>query len=480
MSYGLPNTMHYQSRVESSAARSYRSNIQPQGSVSYGVGDTLLFNIPTRPNLTLAQSESYVKFTVTVPTVAALDYARLDSAGAASLIANIKIMHGSNLLSEINNYNLATKMLLDLQASNDAIQGKYAVAAGCRSDMIFTSPAAAIPVSISYPVSTPNSGFRFLTQELLANGGFAAIAAATSVKQTFCVTLNNLLGTMSPKYFPLFACTSAPISLQITFVNNVTQAMALSAVAALPLITITSCEFVAQFVELSDSAMSLIYSQIPSGEQLQYAFTDIKSQSIIGPSTVIAASANNQSHSIPISAKYSSLKALLVCMRNANRITGVANSFSLSCNKFLLSSYQFRVGPMVLPNKEPNCPAEYLMETLKAVSSLSDIDHAPSIDYSSFNQDYPAPNVDTATTTSPTSSGSFYIGIDMENYGGSDKSQIFSGFNSNNDDIMLNTNFLTNAVTAANNAADTSIRYDIFHFIDSVICFENGQAYVKY
>ena len=72
MSYALPNTMHYQSRVESSASRSYRSNIQPQGATSYGIGDTLLFNIPTRPNLTLAQSESYVKFTVKVPTVAAL------------------------------------------------------------------------------------------------------------------------------------------------------------------------------------------------------------------------------------------------------------------------------------------------------------------------------------------------------------------------------------------------------------------------
>ena len=72
------------------------------------------------------------------------------------------------------------------------------------------------------------------------------------------------------------------------------------------------------------------------------------------------------------------------------------------------------------------------------------------------------------------SSGSFYIGIDLENYINANKDNIFAGWNSNTDDIFAIMNF-NNAI-----AAVVNLRLDAFANFDSCIVFENGTAYVRY
>ena len=63
----LPKNLKYGNKVESAPSRSYRTNIAPQnGTGPYGLGDTIIFNIPTRSNLVLAPAESYLKFNVNV------------------------------------------------------------------------------------------------------------------------------------------------------------------------------------------------------------------------------------------------------------------------------------------------------------------------------------------------------------------------------------------------------------------------------
>ena len=63
----LPKNLKYGSKVESAVARSSRVNIAPQnGTGNYGLGDTIILNIPTRNNLVLVPSESYLKFNVAV------------------------------------------------------------------------------------------------------------------------------------------------------------------------------------------------------------------------------------------------------------------------------------------------------------------------------------------------------------------------------------------------------------------------------
>jgi len=70
-------------------------------------------------------------------------------------------------------------------------------------------------------------------------------------------------------------------------------------------------------------------------------------------------------------------------------------------------------------------------------------------------------------------SGSFYVGLDLENYANSDKSQIFAGWNSSTDDIYY-------IPTFAAQIAATVVRFDSFALFDSLLVFENNTCYVKY
>ena len=96
----LPKNLKYGSRVESAPAKSYRSNIAPQnGTGTYGLGDTIIVNIPTRSNLCLVPSESYLKCNFVATNGATVNNdLRWDSCGAHGIIQRIRIFHGSNIV----------------------------------------------------------------------------------------------------------------------------------------------------------------------------------------------------------------------------------------------------------------------------------------------------------------------------------------------------------------------------------------------
>ena len=160
---------------------------------------------------------------------------------------------------------------------------------------------------------------------------------------------------------------------------------------------------------------------------------------------------------------------------------GVLTYFPYSCNKFKINLYFFRIGAQVLPLKTPDNIAEMFSEAVKAIGSMGDLNHQPSIELSSYSQDNPVANSGDISValgtaiygTSAINSGSFYVGLDLENYSNSDKSSIFSGWNSNTDDIYYIPTF------AAQGASYTT-RFDAFALFDTVLVFENGTAYVKF
>ena len=136
------NKLVYGSNVESSAARSYRSNIQPQnGTGTYNAGDTITINIPTRNNLVLVPEESVLKFTLNyLNGTTGTNIIRLDSCGVHGIIDRIRVWHGSNLLEDITAYGVLAKMMFDLQVTSDATYGKHNILSGTRNDLVITFP----------------------------------------------------------------------------------------------------------------------------------------------------------------------------------------------------------------------------------------------------------------------------------------------------------------------------------------------------
>jgi hypothetical protein len=295
-----------------------------------------------------------------------------------------------------------------------------------------------------------------------------------------------MIGTLcNDKYFPLFACTSAPIRVEIQLVPTLGCCMASDAVVG-STFTLNNVEYVMNTIELGDGAMQTIQSSL-NGGPLQFALGSFRNYTwnATQPNT---AATSSTTFSMPIAAKFSSLKSIIIATRdNTSVASGNVNGFfPHSSNKFQLNQAYFRIGSVVLPPKFPTTSAEYYAELLKAVGSMSDLQFNPAIDYTSYNQDYagihagvlvgPSTAITQTVdfTASGTTSGTFYYGIDLENYCSAAKSEIFAGHNTNTDDIFYMPSFLGDGANAYN------IRFDAYAHFDQVLVFESGTVYVKF
>lgn len=482
----LPKNLRYGSKVESASAKSYRSNIAPMnGTGTYGFNDTIIVNIPTRSNLVLVPTESYLKFNVAFTNGATTNNSlRWDSCGSHGLIQRIRIYHGSNLLQDIDNYGLLAKMLFDLQVPTDASYGKFNILAGTRNDLNIQLPTIASanatdPANATYTLAdqtalaklandlkTSLSGVNRQALQINSGDNFATIASASadSTQVTYCLNLISLLGTLSStNYIPLFACTSAPIRLEIQLVDSAVKCVhALSAVSALK---ITNCEYVANMIELSDQAMGMIQSSL-NGQPLQFVVPDYKNFQY----TFALPATTSTQVNFPIPAKYSSLKSIFVTVRDQG--TGALTYFPLSSVKLGIQNYYFRVGSQLYPAKPPDTLPEMFSEVLKAIGSMSNLDHHPSIEKFSYTLDSSSAGA-TSALQANTSSGSFYLGLDLENYSNAPKDSIFAGYNSNTDDIYA-------VMTFASPNAVTACRFDAFALFDEVIVFDNSTCFTRF
>ena len=489
----LPKNLKYGSKVESALSRSSRVNIAPQnGTGNYVKGDTIIINIPTRNNLVLASTESYLKFDVQFTSGAAANAFRWDSCGAHGLIQRIRVFHGSNLCSDIDNYGLLAKMLFDLQQPADCTYGKQSQLCGTRTDTVLkmpTLPALAdnVVATINAGLTTPlsganisvqqiNSGERFLT----AAGTGALIAnAGNSSKNTYCLNLISLIGSLSSQnYVPLFAMTSAPLRVEIQLVDSTNKCIASLTGADNNTFTISNCEYVANFIELGDPAMSIIYQNLGGGP-LEYVFPDFRNYGYTA--TLIDGVGVTTQVNMPIPAKFSSLKSIIVAVRDKG--LGTATFFPFSSVQAGILDYQFRIGSQILPAQPPSTKTEMFAELIKAYGSIADVNYQPAIDKLSYNlvtSSAYADDVDITANlaqnkTSNVQSGSFYIGLDLENYASAPKETIFAGMNTNTDDIFLVGNFALNT-----GAGNINARFDAFANFDCVLVCENNIAYVKF
>ena len=183
-------------------------------------------------------------------------------------------------------------------------------------------------------------------------------------------------------------CTSAPLRVEITLCSS---ALATACCAVATTMTKTNCEYIAQFIELNDTAMSII-SNSQQGQPIQYVFQDYRNYQYT------AALANAVTTvTMPIPAKFASLKSLFVTCRDNTNIAK-ETFFPYSCNKYSISSYFFRIGSSILPSKVPDNVAEMFAEACKAIASISDLNHHPSIELASYTVKKSTANDDAMNT----------------------------------------------------------------------------------
>jgi hypothetical protein len=219
-----------------------------------------------------------------------------------------------------NNYEdgLLAKLLYDVQVPYDATVGKYNILAGTRSDLTATTNTAGqYAQNAVVSVFNTNSGDVFCSG--LANN-------TDSVSKTYCLNLISLVGTLCPNvYLPLFAMTSAPLRVEITLVDNLNKAMALTTGTGATL-KLSNCEYVGNFIEVSDEAISLIHQSL-GGQPLQFCVPDYRNyqfSSTLNTSTTQV--------SFPVPSKFSSLRSLYFSVRD--KLSGADTFFPFSSVTF--------------------------------------------------------------------------------------------------------------------------------------------------
>jgi len=438
----IPANLKYQSKVESAPARRFLTQIQPQGSTSFGMGETITINIPTRANTALIPSESYLKGTLSLScSTANATAATFESAGVHGFIQRIRVFHGSNLLEDIDNYAQLAKILYDFQASDDAVKGRLAVTSATNPQYNVTSGTIVRGV----------------------NRGATTGVTTTATTVPFAINLISLVGALAgEKYLPLWQMTAAPLRVEIVLKSSVvTSLMSLAGTATAQIFSLSSVNYCGEFLELPDSAISAINSGSSSPMQMVLpsyrSFTNSAAITTAGTSV-----------SFPIPAKYSSLKNLFVATRTS---VGADGLYPNSHCKYGLTSYSFRVGAEVLPSTQPVSVPEFYSEAVKCFGSLADLAFQPSVDLVSYALDVPN-TIASSGDASLLDSGSFVVGMDMEVYSNADKSSIFAGTNTNNSDIFYNANFTP--------AGNVTILQTAFASYDQVLVYENGVCYARY
>lgn len=484
----LPQNALYSRKKESAAGRRYRTEIQAQqGSGLYYGGNTITFNIPTAPNVLMIPTESTFNFTLnaTNSTGNSTAYVRWDSCGAQGVVQRIRVYHGSSLLEDIDNYGMLAKILYDYQVPTDAAFGRHSITGGTRSDALVkpayasgdfpsTYAAADMPAAVNrlQAVRYQNSGASLTGDASVANNG--------TFTKNYAINLISLVGSLSAnKYLPLFAMSSAPLRVEIQLVSTLNACCATDQTSSSGtsgsylLWNLSNCAFVGEFLQLSDQAIGMIMSA--SDSPLQWTCPAFSNYQY----TAALANGSTTQVSIPVAAKFSSLKALVTSARDASKGVNTAAYYPYTTHPFSMNQAYWRIGSQVLPSKPLATNEEFAIETLKVFGSLADQLYQPAVDLETFTMNVPVAATNgqiegTGASNANLGSGSFVIGLDTEIYSASDRDAFFQGINTNNDDIFVVLQFSGAA------GAVSTCRFDTFALHDKVIVCENGAAYAKF
>jgi hypothetical protein len=426
----LPAKLLFNNKINSSYARNFNSTIQPQNTSNYALGQTAIFNIPCMANQVLSGADTLLSMKLRIRNASgAANTAYLNKGGIAAAIQRLRIFSGSQLLCDIDNYGNLISLLTPWQSSAEHVVGKLAALQGCGTE-------------------------RGLTL-------MSAVATASDRDFDFCFPLLSIL-SLTDNYVPLWAMAgNGSLRVELQFVSTFSQFICSNEVVTFQVAgaatTFSDCKLIANFVELSDQAMAIIQNSLegkPVSWVCQSYSNYVYNASLRTTSTQI---------SMPIPAKYNSLKALYITMRGFS--DGADERFSDDCSTWSLSQYTTRIGSRVIPSEPPTTVPQYIAEMERALGSASS-----RISPSSYT-------LRQVTTSTPVTtqgySSCFAVGVETESYSSAPMGSVYQGLNTSTDDIFFQATF-------AGQASNVDVRFDAYASYDQLITIDNGQVIVQY
>jgi hypothetical protein len=431
----LPSKLMYNNKISSAYARNFTSVIDAQNTSEYSVGQTAIINLPTMNNQFLSGADSVLSLKLRLQAPVASAHCNLNKSGIAGAIQRLRIFHGSNLLMDLDNYGALVSLFNSYQLARDDVEGKHSVLAGTDQ----------------------------------GHGRNLGVIATADTDFEFAIPLLSIL-SLTDNYVPMFALTNAPLRLEIQFVSSINQFVSSNVVvtdAPTAGKTFNDVKFIANYVEVSDAGMAIIGESL-GGRPLEWVCSSFANY-------VFNTNLQNSEKqvSMPVPAKFNSLKALYFITRLSANITGQTQTPSDDMPKFNLKEYSIRIGSKVIPSTKPNTTPQFLAEMERALGSVGNRISPHNYTYAMITTN--APLLEAGNPAVNAVSSSFSVGIETESYSSAPMGSVYQGLNTSTDDIFYQPTY--NA-QGENNSYD--VRIDCWASYDQLITIESGQASVQF
>lgn len=406
--YGINSTVFTDllkySKKPQAAAGEIRKSVVPSYNKSQFVGgETMMFTIPTRrPNQVLSGRQSYLKLQLvnTGANAIAVDYT------ADSLIESLELYHGSQLCEQLRGYPALMALVKDFSGNQN--------------------------------VSAMLEGMHETTERT------GATIAASGGTITVCLPLlSGIIGTMSPYFFPSYACSTGDLRLELTLASNVAGVVHDTAASSWE---VRNPEMHLEFVQMNPAAIA----KLP--KEIEYSFESFENVACSIPSGTAG-----EHNLIPFS--LSSVKALYTIWRETTNMTSATAKTASNRPNPQLAEWQYEVGGVQYPPVPVRSTEESFAELLKSHHAFGVIDELVQVKKSQYER-----------TTTGADDSAFAIGCDFEYLTGSG-ARAKSGVNTVGVDVFLSQKW--------NSATTATYRMDTFAHADMTLKISGGQMSVS-
>ena len=459
-------------------SRSYRLSVAPLNNSTFLANQQIVFELPTgRKGTWLDQSQTYLKFSVKCKTDGAVAQYTQNGVNientAYSFFQRLDVYHSSNLLEQISEYGQLANMLLDSQLSQSEKAGL--------SPMIGSNSTGYLRIATSGGAFAANStaviGSGWTVPGDRSGQGIAgAVTFDTAVPYTFCLPiLSGVVGVNASKMLPL-GKLSSPIRLEFYTAEN-SDAIYFGTAGVGATWQLLNVELCCCYVELLDD-------NFDNDRGVEYISTSTYRNS---STNIPAATSGEITCLIPfraasIKALYARFLPFVNAVQGDDATAAYRKSSSINCN---ISSYSFRVGSSIYPNKPvylissiQGTGAESYTELLKSFHALSSTDVNTSLLYNSYNVCATATSgwrgnatPGDQTAKQGTHNNAFCIGLELESF--SNRSDtILSGVSTLNSQIYFNANIVSGSTAGGTNNYNYTAHF--FSHMDMILVIDEA------
>jgi hypothetical protein len=467
-------------------SRSYRLSVAPLNKTVFTSTDQIIFELPTgRRGTWLDQSQTYLKFSVQCKTTAAVA-ANLQTGvnienTAYSFFNRLDIYHSSNLLEQISEYGQLANMLLDTQLTQSEKAGMSSMIGSNAFTYTPNITAAAVQASAAAASTTAlvTSSPLTVPGDRSGQGIASATTLAAAIPYSFCLpVLSGVVGVNASKMLPL-GKLSSPIRLEFYTAARDDAIYYGSAAGAA-----AGADWQLINVELCCCYIELLDDHFEHDKGIEYISTSTYRNS---STSIPSGTAGEFTVLLPFRAAsckalYARFLPFVSAVQGDNATAAYRKSSSINCN---ISSYFFRVGSSIYPNKpvylisgQQQTGAEGYAELIKSFHALSTTEGNPSILYNQYNVCATsvggwAVNYGPAaqSTTAGTHNNAFCLGLELESFSNRNDT-ILSGISTLNSQIYFTANIYTG--TTAGGTGGYNYTAQFFCAMDMILVIDEA------